>query len=29
MQTSFEQIGLDKKLVAGLAKAAITIPTPV
>ena len=29
MQTSFEQIGLDKKLVAGLVKAAITIPTPV
>ena len=29
MQTSFEQIGLDKTLVAGLAKAAITIPTPV
>ena len=29
MQTSFEQIGLAKTLVAGLAKAAITIPTPV
>lgn len=29
MQTSFEQIGLDKTLVEGLAKAAITIPTPV
>lgn len=29
MQTSFEQIGLDKTLVDGLAKAAITIPTPI
>ena len=29
MQTSFEQIGLDKTLVEGLAKASITVPTPV
>lgn len=29
MNTSFEQLGLDKMLVMGLAKAAITIPTPV
>ncbi len=29
MNTSFEQLGLDKMLVVGLAKAAITIPTPV
>ena len=29
MNTSFEQLGLDKILVVGLAKAAITIPTPV
>lgn len=29
MQTSFEQLGLDKTLIAGLAKAAIKVPTPV
>ncbi|NMC31782.1 MAG: DEAD/DEAH box helicase [Veillonellaceae bacterium] len=29
MQTSFEQLGLDKRLIAGLAKTAITVPTPV